>query len=818
MSEYKLTPTAEEALRLSQEAAGELGHGYVGTEHLLLGLMREEEGLAHTVLTEAGLTDELLTEIIRKSVGVGLPGGNPAQGLTPRAKRVVEIAVEDAARGGCAYVGTEQLLAGILREGNNMAVRMLRTAGVDARQLYTALMKKLSAAPRAKAADSSRPGGTKEEGSGKNKTLAEFTRDLTADARTGKLDPVIGRDDEIQRVIQILSRRTKNNPCLIGEPGVGKTAIAEGLARKIVMGDVPEELLDKRLLSLDLSGMVAGTKYRGEFEERIKKVMEEVRRDGNIILFIDELHTIVGAGSAEGAVDAANIIKPALGRGEIQVIGATTLNEYRKYIEKDAALERRFQPVTVGEPSQEATLEILKGLRERYEQHHKLHITDEALEAAVQLSTRYINDRFLPDKAIDLMDEAASRVRMEREEPSEELKSLEEKINALVKDKEAAIAAQDFEKAAQLRDIEKDYREQVEIQRDKRRKDHQEHRDVNAEDIAAVVSGWTGIPVTRLTEDEGQRLLHMEDTLHKRVVGQDEAVKAVARAIRRGRVGLKDPKRPIGSFLFLGPTGVGKTELCKSLAEAMFGDENAMIRIDMSEYMERHTVSRLIGSPPGYVGHDEGGQLTEKVRRKPYSVVLFDEIEKAHEDVWNILLQILDDGRITDSQGRTVDFKNAVIVMTSNIGAKALTAAGAKLGFDTEESKDPDAEKAFEQAKSTVMAELRQTFRPEFLNRIDDMIVFRSLTEADIEEVARRMLGTVAERMETMGIHLDAGEEAVRELAHEGFDPKYGARPLRRAIQSKVEDAVAEKMLDGTLKAGDTARLAVEDSRLIVTK
>ena len=817
MNENKFTPGAEEALRLAQEAAGELGHGYVGTEHLLLGLIREGDGAAHAVLTEAGLTDEMIAEIIRSSVGAGLSGGNPAQGLTPRAKRVVEIAVEDAMRGGSSYVGTEHLLAGLLREGNNMAVRILRTAGVDARHLYTALMEKLSSTPRASAGAGR--AGAPERDEGRNKTVREFTRDLTADARAGRLDPVIGRDKEIQRVIQILSRRTKNNPCLIGEPGVGKTAIAEGLARKIVMGDVPDDMLDKRLLSLDLSGMVAGTKYRGEFEERIKKLLEEVKKDGNIILFIDELHTIVGAGSAEGAVDAANIIKPALGRGEIQVIGATTLNEYRKYIEKDAALERRFQPVQVGEPSQEATLEILKGLREKYEKHHKLQITDAALEAAVKLSARYINDRFLPDKAIDLMDEAASRVRLETEELSPELKSLEEKIAALAKDKEAAIAAQDYEKAAQLRDIEKDYREQVELERDRRRKNNAEHRPVTADDIAAVVSGWTGIPVTRLTEDEGERLLHMEDTLHKRVVGQDEAVKAVARAIRRGRVGLKDPKRPIGSFLFLGPTGVGKTELCKSLAEAMFGDENAMIRIDMSEYMERHTVSRLIGSPPGYVGHDEGGQLTEKVRRRPYSVVLFDEIEKAHEDVWNILLQILDDGRITDSQGRTVDFKNTVIVMTSNIGARNLTAMGGKLGFSAEErGSDPDAEKKFENAKEQVMAELRQTFRPEFLNRIDDIIVFRPLTEADIREVARRMLRTVSARMETMGIHLDASDEAVAELAKEGFDARYGARPLRRAIQSKVEDAVAEKMLDGTLKAGDTARLTVEDDRLCVTK
>ncbi|MCI6320404.1 MAG: ATP-dependent Clp protease ATP-binding subunit [Clostridiales bacterium] len=817
MNENKFTPGAEEALRLSQEAAGELGHGYVGTEHRLLGLIREGGGIAHTVLTEAGLTDDMIVEIIKTSVGAGLPGSNPAQGLTPRAKHVVEIAMEDSIRGGYNYVGTEHLLAGILREGNNMAVRILRTAGVDAKHLYTALMQKLSDSPRGRSGDAAKA-AAKDDG-GKTKTLKEFTRDLTADARAGKLDPVIGRDSEIQRVIQILSRRTKNNPCLIGEPGVGKTAIAEGLARKIVLGDVPDDLLDKRLLSLDLSGMVAGTKYRGEFEERIKKVLEEVQKAGNVILFIDELHTIVGAGSAEGAVDAANIIKPALGRGEIQVIGATTLNEYRKYIEKDAALERRFQPVQVGEPSREASLEILKGLREKYEQHHKLHITDEALEAAVNLSARYINDRFLPDKAIDLMDEAASRVRMEAEELSPELKSLEEKINALVKDKEAAIAAQDYEKAAQLRDIEKNYRDQVELEREKRKKNSAQHRPVTEEDIAAVVSGWTGIPVTRLTEDEGERLLHMEDTLHKRVVGQDEAVKAVARAIRRGRVGLKDPKRPIGSFLFLGPTGVGKTELCKSLAEAMFGDENAMIRIDMSEYMERHTVSRLIGSPPGYVGHDEGGQLTEKVRRKPYSVVLFDEIEKAHEDVWNVLLQILDDGRITDSQGRTVDFKNTVIVMTSNIGAKALTAAGAKLGFSSEErGSDPDAETAFQRAKDTVMAELRQTFRPEFLNRIDDIIVFRALTQEDIQEVARRMLNTVSARMETMGIHLDASNEAVAELAKEGFDPKYGARPLRRAIQSKVEDAVAEKMLDGTFQTGDTARLTVEDNKLCITK
>ena len=821
MNENKFSPRAEEALRLSQEAAGELGHGYVGTEHLLLGLIREEEGVAHTVLTEAGLTDDMIVEIIKKSVGAGLPGSNPAQGLTPRAKRVVELAMEDSMRGGYNYVGTEHLLAGILREGNNMAVRILRTAGVDARHLYTALMQKLGEMPRSQAADPGRSGTSPaKEDNGKNKTLKEFTRDLTADARAGKLDPVIGRDGEIQRVIQILSRRTKNNPCLIGEPGVGKTAIAEGLARKIVMGDVPDEMLDKRLLSLDLSGMVAGTKYRGEFEERIKKLLEEVRKSGNVILFIDELHTIVGAGSAEGAVDAANIIKPALGRGEIQVIGATTLNEYRKYIEKDAALERRFQPVQVGEPSQEASLEILKGLREKYEKHHSLQITDEALEAAVKLSARYINDRFLPDKAIDLMDEAASQVRMAAESASPDLKDLEEKIAALHREKEEAVTAQDFEKAAQLRDIEKDYQEQVEIERDKWRKQMSANRgSVTEDDIAKVVAGWTGIPVTRLTQDESQRLLQLEKVLHERVVGQDEAVTAVAKAIRRSRVGLKDPKRPIGSFLFLGPTGVGKTELCKTLAEAMFGDENAMIRIDMSEYMEKHTVSRLVGSPPGYVGHEEGGQLTEKVRRKPYSVVLFDEIEKAHPDVWNILLQILEDGIVTDSQGRRVDFKNTIIVMTSNVGAKNITAADTPLGFDgTGEAAKRTEEERFARIKDAVMAELRQTFRPEFLNRIDEIIVFHQLTEENIRSIARRMLDTIGSRMAAQGITLQADDDAVAALAKDGFDPRYGARPLRRTLQTEVEDVVAEQMLDGKLQSGDTAHVRLKDDKVVIEK
>ena len=607
---------------------------------------------------------------------------------------------------------------------------------------------------------------------------------------------------------------------LIGEPGVGKTAIAEGLAERIASGDVPEELLDKRILSLDLSGMVAGTKYRGEFEERIKNTLNEVKKDGNVILFIDELHTIVGAGSAEGAVDAANILKPALSRGEIRVIGATTLNEYRKYIEKDAALERRFQPVTVGEPTPEATLEILKGLRDRYEAHHKLTITDEALDAAVQLSKRYIGDRFLPDKAIDLMDEAASQVRMTAESSSPDLKALEEKISTLHREKNDAIAAQDFEKAAQLRDIEKNYQEQVDIERENWRKSLSQNRGtVTADDIAKVVAGWTGIPVTRLTEDESMRLLKLEEKLHQRVVGQDDAVTAVAKAIRRSRVGLKDPKRPIGSFLFLGPTGVGKTELCKTLAEAMFGDENAMVRIDMSEYMEKHTVSRLIGSPPGYVGHEEGGQLTEKVRRKPYSVVLFDEIEKAHEDVWNILLQILEDGVVTDSQGRRVDFKNTVIVMTSNVGARNITADAAKLGFDGKEKDEKESEEArFARIREAVMTDLKHTFRPEFLNRIDEIIVFRQLTQENIVEIARRMLAVTGKRMAQQGITLAMDDDAVEALAKDGFDPQYGARPLRRAIQNQVEDAVAEQMLEGQLKSGDTARICLRDGKVVIAK
>ena len=743
MNENRFSPAAEAALRLAQEAAGELGHGYVGTEHLLLGLMRQEQGLAYTVLCGMGLTDQSLSAAIRRGVGAGLPGGDPRQGLTARARRAVELAVEEASHSGERCVGTEHLLSGILREGNNTAVRVLRTQDVDTRHLAAILSQKQNDAPRGRV---SREKPAAQEGS--SKTLRECSRDLTTDARLGKLDPVIGRDAEIDRVIQILSRRTKNNPCLLGEPGVGKTAIAEGLARRIAAGDVPEELLEARILSLDIAGMVAGTKYRGEFEDRIRKVLEEVKRAGNIILFLDELHTVVGAGSAEGAVDAANIIKPSLSRGELRLIGATTLAEYRRYIEKDAALERRFQPVQVEEPAPDAALEILHGLRRRYEAHHGISITEEALSAAVTLSVRYIPGRFLPDKAIDLMDEAASRVRM---------------VSGFL-----------------------------------------EGRAVTAEDIAAVVSAWTGIPVTHLTEDEGQKLLRLEETLHRRVVGQETAVTALARAIRRGRVGLKDPRRPIGSFLFLGPTGVGKTELCKALAEVLFGDEQALLRFDMSEYMERHTVSRLIGSPPGYVGYEEGGQLTEKVRRRPYSVVLFDEMEKAHEDIWNVLLQILDDGHIADAQGRRVDFRNTVIVMTSNVGAKRLTGPETKLGFAAGKNVDRL------HRETAVMEELKQTFRPEFLNRVDETILFHALEEPEMREIARRMLRDLSQRMAEMGMALEVDEEAAALLSRKSYDPKYGARPLRRTIRTEVEDRLAEEMLQGRLKTGDTVRFTVE--------
>lgn len=815
----RFTERAQIALSKAQEAAQNMGHSYVGTEHILLGIASEGEGLGAKVMRDNGLDEALVSELLEKFVGRGAPGV-PAQGLTPEAKRVIELAFIDAGRLGHSYIGTEHLLMGILREQECAGARLIASTGVDLNKIYTDIINIFRTTdyrptpPQAQAATGAGRGGKKAD----TKTLDQFSRDLTVAAQEGQLDPVIGRSREIQRVIQILSRRTKNNPVLIGEPGVGKTAIAEGLAQMVASGDVPEDLRGKRIVSLDLTGMLAGTKYRGDFEERIKAALKETQKAGDIILFIDELHTIIGAGAAEGAIDAANIIKPALGRGEIQVIGATTLDEYRKHIEKDAALERRFQPVTVEEPSQEESIEIIKGLRDRYEAHHKLKITDEAITAAVTMSSRYINDRYLPDKAIDLMDEASSRVRMKTLTVPEDLKTIEKRLEALVAEKDTAIKAQDFEEAARIRDREKQQREEL----DSARKKWEDKRGgmircVTEEDIAEVVSGWTGVPVTSLTESESERLLKMEEILHKRVIGQNEAVSAVSRAIRRGRVGLKDPKRPVGSFLFLGPTGVGKTELCKALAESVFGDEDAMIRIDMSEYMEKHTVSKLIGSPPGYVGYDEGGQLTEKVRRKPYSVILFDEIEKAHEDVFNIMLQVMDDGILTDSQGRKVNFKNTIIVMTSNIGARNITDKHKMLGFSGSETKDSDI-KDVSEIRTLVMKDLKTTFRPEFLNRIDEIIVFSQLSREDTKKIAGNMLEIVAKRLEAVGISLAVTDEALTKLAEEGFDPTYGARPLRRTIQTTIEDAAAEKLLDGTFKCGDKAEAVVEDGKIRLVK
>jgi len=814
----RFTRRAKTAIEKAQAAAEALGHSYVGSEHLLLGIIREDGGQGARVLKENGLTDSLLTDLVEKYVGKGDPG-TPPQGLSPRAKRVIELAIGDAGRLGHNFVGTEHLLMGLLREPESAGAKLIASTGADLNKIYTDVLNMFGSEAKSRGPGRTPLGaaaGRSAVRRTETKTLDQFGRDLTEMAEKGKLDPVIGRDTEIRRVIQILSRRSKNNPVLIGEPGVGKTAIAEGLAQKVSLGDVPEDLRSKRVVSLDLTGMLAGTKYRGDFEERIKSVLQEVQKAGDVILFIDELHTIIGAGAAEGAIDAANILKPALSRGEVQIIGATTLEEYRKHVEKDAALERRFQPVTVDEPTQEESVAILGGLRDKYEAHHKLSISDEAIEAAVKLSARYINDRYLPDKAIDLVDEACSAVRMETLTPPEDMKTVEARIAALAGEKDEAVKAQDFERAAKLRDQEQEQRAELDALREKWDISVGGRRStVTAEDIAAVVSRWTGVPVTSLSEDESRRLLRMEEVLHRRVIGQDEAVTAVSRAIRRGRVGLKDPGRPVGSFLFLGPTGVGKTELCKALAEAVFGDENAMIRLDMSEFMEKHTVSKLIGSPPGYVGYDEGGQLTEKVRRKPYSVILFDEIEKAHEDVFNILLQIMDDGRLTDSQGRRVDFKNTIIVMTSNVGARNITETKTQLGFG---SGTEDGGKRDEEIKSLVMADLKRTFKPEFLNRVDDTIVFHRLTEEHIREIARNMLKLVAGRMEGLGIHLDYSDEAVALLAEKGIDPVYGARPLRRTIQNLVEDAAAERMLAGELAAGDTALVCVKDGAVHVDK
>ena len=818
MFEQKLTERARAAINLAAQAAMEMGHNYVGTEHILIGLVREGSGVAARVLADNGVTSEKIENKIDFFVGMDQPINNPNIGFTPRTKSVLEHSYTEARKFGHDYIGTEHILISLLREAESLAVRILNDMGVNLQKVYNDIIRLVSENSDGGYAEEAAPGsngGAKQNGNAKTPTLDKYGRDLTKMAKELKLDPIIGRDKVIERVIQILSRRTKNNPCLIGEPGVGKTAVAEGLAQKIVQGLVPEILKNKKVITLDLSSMIAGAKYRGEFEERLKGAMDEIRKAGNIILFIDEMHTIIGAGAAEGAIDAANILKPALARGEIQVIGATTLEEYRKHIEKDSALERRFQPIVLDEPTQDESIEILKGIRDKYEAHHRVKITDSAIEAAVKLSVRYITDRFLPDKAIDLIDEAASRLRLKTLTAPPDVKKIEDQIDAVRKEKEAAITAQEYEKAAKLRDDEKKLQESLKQEKDNW---ENENRGGNAEvtpnEIAEIVSSWTGIPVKSLEEGESERLLKLEETLHKRVIGQDEAVTAVSKAIRRGRVGLKDPKRPIGSFIFLGPTGVGKTELSKALAEAMFGDEDALIRIDMSEYMEKHAVSRLVGSPPGYVGYDEGGQLTEKVRRKPYSVVLFDEIEKAHPDVFNILLQILEDGILTDSQGRRVDFRNTVIIMTSNLGARLIT-ENKNLGFSAADE-NADVEKDYSKIKSDVMGELKRAFRPEFLNRIDDIIVFHQLNEENIKEICVKMLNTLKNRMAANEIEAEFTDAAIAQIAKTGFDPVYGARPLRRAIQSDIEDMIAEKMLEGAIKKGDSVVVDCNDGQFTV--
>lgn len=812
MFEDRLTERAKIAINLAAEAALELGHNYVGTEHLLIGLIREGDGVAGKILEANQITDDKVIDRIAALIGTGEPimEGNPE--ATPRTKRVFEHSYVEARRLGHNYVGTEHLLIAILRESESIAVKILFDLDINPQKLYNEIMRLLSDNLSGEETGSI-SSGNKENEKTNVPTLMKFGRDLTKMAREDKLDPVIGRDTAIERVVQILSRRTKNNPCLIGEPGVGKTAVAEGLAQKIISGMVPEILKNKKVIALDMSSMIAGAKYRGEFEERLKKAMEEIRKAGNIILFIDELHTIIGAGAAEGAIDAANILKPALARGEIQVIGATTIEEYRKYVEKDAALERRFQPITLSEPTQEESIEILKGIRDKYEAHHRVKITDKAIEAAVQMSVRYISDRFLPDKAIDLVDEAASRIRLKTLTAPPDVKEMEDKIAGVKKEKEAAIATQEYEKAASFRDEEKRLSEKLDAMKKEWEKSNTTAEAmVTEEEIAEIISLWTGIPVKTLEQSESERLLKLEEILHKRVVGQEEAVTAVAKAIRRGRVGLKDPKRPTGSFIFLGPTGVGKTELSKALAEAMFGDEDAIIRIDMSEYMEKHAVSRMVGSPPGYVGYDEGGQLTEQVRRKPYSVVLFDEIEKAHPDVFNILLQILEDGILTDSQGRRVDFRNTVIIMTSNLGARQITESKS-LGFSAVDA--DSSERDYEKIKSDVMGEVKRAFRPEFLNRVDEIIVFHQLNQENIQMIARKMLEQLKNRLAENKIMAEFSDEAVAKIADEGFDPVYGARPLRRAIQSKIEDMIAESMLEAKVKEGDTIDVTTDGEKFI---
>ena len=809
----RYTPQAQEALGLAVGVAETLNHGYVGTEHLLIGLLQEGTGVAAKVLEENGVEEDRVIELVSQLIAPN-PTVQTADrtAYTPRARRVIENSYREAVRFKAAQIGTEHILIAMLREGDCVASRLLNTIGVNIQKLYIDLLAAMG--EDAPAAKDDLQGARAGKRGNATPTLDSYSRNLTQLATAGKLDPVIGREQEIQRVIQILSRRTKNNPCLIGEPGVGKTAVVEGLAQMIASGDVPETIADKRVVTLDLSGMVAGSKYRGEFEERIKKVISEVVESGDVLLFIDEIHTIIGAGGAEGALDASNILKPSLARGEIQLIGATTINEYRKYIEKDSALERRFQPVTVDEPTEEESVAILKGLRSRYEEHHKVEITDNALEAAVKLSSRYINDRFLPDKAIDLIDEAASKVRLQNYTKPDKIKVYEAEIDGLEEAKEEAIKKEAYEKAGEIKKKQEKLREKIAQTMEKWQKDKESKQlMVSDNEIAVVVSGWTRIPVRKLAEEESERLRNLEGILHQRVVGQEEAVTAISKAIRRGRVGLKDPKRPIGSFLFLGPTGVGKTELSKALSEAMFGTENALIRVDMSEYMEKHSVSKMIGSPPGYVGYDEGGQLSEKVRRNPYSVILFDEIEKAHPDVFNILLQVLDDGHITDAQGRKIDFKNTIIIMTSNAGAENIISPK-RLGFGMVS----DAKADYTFMKDRVMDEVKRLFKPEFLNRIDEIIVFHQLTREHIKGIADIMLGTISKRCkEQLGIGLEATDSAKEHLIDKGYDDKYGARPLRRTIQNLVEDRMAEEMLDGSIKAGSLVEVGFDGEELTFT-
>ena len=838
---YKFTNRAQKAIEIANDIAEELGHNYIGTEHILYGLSKEGNGVASRVLDNQNIDSEDILDKIEELIGRESQI-DETLGFTPRTKRVIENAFLEARKLNYNYIGTEHLLIGILREGDSIASRILLDLNVNIPKLYNEIIKVINEGEDYNSSDngSNSANGAKRRGKGsynQTPTLNQFGEDLTKKAEEGKLDPVIGRKQEIERVIEILSRRTKNNPCLIGEPGVGKTAAVEGLAQKIASGDVPEVLKDKRVVTLDISGMVAGAKYRGDFEERIKKALNEVKKAGDIILFIDEIHTIVGAGAAEGAIDAANILKPLLARGEIQLVGATTLNEYRKFIEKDSALERRFSPVTVNEPSEKDTVLILKGIRDKYEAHHNVKITDEAIEAAVKLSVRYVNDRFLPDKAIDLIDEASSKARLKTYTEPDSLKELQEEIEKTKNEKEEAVLNQKFEKAAELRDTEKALREKFEKEQSKwKNKNTKSIVTITEENIAEVIANWTGIPAKKITEDENEKLKNLEKELHKRVIGQNEAVEAVSKAIRRSRVGLKDPKRPIGSFLFLGPTGVGKTELSKALAEVLFGDENAMIRLDMSEFMEPHSVSKLIGAPPGYVGFDDGGQLTEKIRRKPYSVILFDEIEKAHPDVMNMLLQILEDGRLTDSQGRTVNFKNTVIIMTSNLGARLITdrkqlgfsnqGATNKANEDSEKVvknskelkensvQDEKAKKEYEEIKKEVMAELKKELRPEFINRIDEIIVFHKLNDNDINQIIDIMLKEVVNRLKEQKYEIEFEPDVKEMVAKEGIDKNFGARPLRRTIQNLVEDKLAEEILDGKLEKGKVNKITVRQLRV----